>query len=43
LESGWSCAYDPSGTLLCQQAPSVDYINPPTFFEQAHVRAIQVG
>lgn len=43
LEPGWSCTYDTNGTLLCQQAPSVDDSNPSTFFEQAHIRAIQVG
>jgi hypothetical protein len=43
LESGWSCTYDENGTLLCENAPSVGYSDPPTFFSEEHIRAISFG
>jgi hypothetical protein len=43
LEAGWSCTYDDAGTLLCQQAGSVDDANAPAFFSSTHIRAITVG
>jgi hypothetical protein len=43
LEPGWSCTYDAEVTLLCQVAATVDVSDPPTFFEQSHIRAFAVG
>jgi hypothetical protein len=42
LEAGWSCTYSDGGTLLCQQADSVN-VNAPGFFSSPHIRAISVG
>jgi hypothetical protein len=43
LEAGWSCTYDAEGTLLCQDAAAVAVSDPPTFFEQPHIRAFALG
>jgi hypothetical protein len=43
LEIGWSCTYDTNGTLLCQQASSVNASDAPAFFTSPHIRAFATG